>query len=140
MYGLPLSGILAQQLPEKRLNSEVYRQDTLVPGLWTHLWSPVTFTLGVDDCGVDYVGDQQINHLMTVLNRHYTISNNWTGSHYLGLDLDWDYEKREVHLSTLSCVQDALTRFYHFCPNKPQYQPYPHAKITYVDRFTLPRT
>ena len=47
MYGLPQSGLLSQQLLEKRLNSEGYNQDTLVTGLWTHTWRPITFTLCV---------------------------------------------------------------------------------------------
>ena len=111
MYGLPQSGLLAQQLLEKRINAEGYNQDTLVPGLWTHTWLPITFTLCVNDFGVKYVGTQYVNHLMTVLRNHYTISSEWTGSRYLGLDLYWDYEKHEVHLSMLLYVQDVLTCF-----------------------------
>ena len=102
MYRLPQSGLLAQFLLEKRLNTEGYSQDTLVPGLWTHTWRPVTFTLCVDGFGVKYVGKNHVEHLMTVLSNHYTISSDWTGSRYLCLDLDWDYEKREVHLYMLS--------------------------------------
>ena len=68
---------------------------------------------------------------MTVLSNHYTISSDWTGSRYLGIDLDWHYEKREVHLYILSYVQDALTRFHQSRPHNPQEQPYPHAKVTY---------
>ena len=68
---------------------------------------------------------------MTVLSSHYTVYSDWTGSRYLGIDLDWDYRKREVHLSMLSYVQDALTSFHHSRPHKPQHQPYPHAKVTY---------
>ena len=49
IYVLPQSGLLAQQLPEKRLNAEGYSQEILVPGLCTHAWRPVTFTLCVDD-------------------------------------------------------------------------------------------
>ena len=131
MYGLPQSGILSQQLLEKRLNKKDYSQDKLVTGICTHSWLPVTFTLCVDDFGVKYVGKQHVDHLMTVLSSHYTISSDWTGSRYLGIDLDWDYEKREVHLSILSYVQDALTRFHHSLPHKPQNQPYPHAKVAY---------
>ena len=71
---------------------------------------------------------------MTFLRNHYTISSDWTGSRYLRLDLDWDYEKREVHLSMLSYVKDALTRFHHSRPKKPQHQTHPHAKITYRDK------
>ena len=56
MYGLPQSGLLAQHLLEKRLNAEGYNQDTLVPGLWTHTWRPITSTLCVDYFEVNYVG------------------------------------------------------------------------------------
>ena len=60
---------------------------------------------------------------MTVLSIHYTISSDWTVSRYLGIDLDWDYENCEVYLSMLSYMQDALTRFHHSRPHKPQDQP-----------------
>ena len=102
-----------------------------MPGLWTHSWSPVTFTICVNCFGVNYIGNQHVDHLMTVLSSHYTISRYWTCSRYLGIDLYWDYEKREVHLSMLSYVKDSLTRFPHSRPHKPQHQPYPHAKLTY---------
>ena len=60
---------------------------------------------------------------MTVLRSFYTNSSDWTGSRYLGIDLEWDYEEREVHLSMLSYVQDTLTHFNHSRPHKPQDQP-----------------
>ena len=78
MYELPQSGLLAQKLLEKRLNAEGYIQDIVVPSLWTHSWRPVTFTICVDDFGVKYVGKQYVDHLMTVLSSHYTISSDWT--------------------------------------------------------------
>ena len=90
MYGLPQAGLLAQQLLEERLNAKVYSQSTLVPGLWTHEWRPITFTLCVDDFGVKYTGKQHANHLMDILQEHYTIYHNWSGSRYLGMDIDWD--------------------------------------------------
>ena len=85
-------------------------------GLWTHSWRPVTFTLCVNDFGVNYVDEQHVDHLMTVLSSHYTISIDWTVSRYLVIDLDWDYEKRKVNLSILSYVQDSLTRFHQSHP------------------------
>ena len=107
IYGPPQAGLLAYEQLEKRLNAEGYSQDKLVPSLWTHSWRPVTFTIYAYDFGVKYVGEQHVHHIMTVISSHYTISSDWTGSHYLGVDLDWDYEKREVHLSSLSYMQDA---------------------------------
>ena len=56
---------------------------------------------------------------MSILNMHYAISHKWEGKHYLGLDLDWDYDKRCVHLSMMNYVINALKRFHHFQPHKP---------------------
>jgi hypothetical protein len=44
-YGLPQSGLLANELLEKRINKRGYCQSKLVPGLWSHKWRPVQFTL-----------------------------------------------------------------------------------------------
>ena len=55
MYGLPQSGLLANELLEKRLNKRGYFQSKLVPSIWKHTWRPVQFTLVVDDFGVKYM-------------------------------------------------------------------------------------
>ena len=39
---------------------------------------------------------------MSILDMYYTISHNWERKRYLGLDLDWDYNKCCVHLSMLN--------------------------------------
>ena len=65
-----------------------------------------------------------MEHLITVLREHYKISRDWNGKRYLGLDLDWEYDNRKVHLSMMAYVADALTRFRHNHPRKPQNQPY----------------
>ncbi len=36
MYGLPPSGILAQELLKEQLGAAGYHQSTCTPGLWTH--------------------------------------------------------------------------------------------------------
>ena len=74
MYGLPQAGLLAQQLLEGRLNDEGYYQSTIVPGLWKHESRPIQFTLVVDDFGVQYVGEEHGQHLVSVLRQHYDIS------------------------------------------------------------------
>ncbi len=38
MYGLPLAGIIAQQLLAKRLKEDGYSQSKTTPGLWMHEW------------------------------------------------------------------------------------------------------
>jgi hypothetical protein len=41
MYGLPQSGLITNELLEKRLNEHGYQQSKLVPGLWRHNTCPI---------------------------------------------------------------------------------------------------
>ena len=75
-----------------------YTQSKHTPSLWTHKWRPVSFTLVVDDFGVKYVGEEHALHLLSVLREHYEVEVDWEGTKYCGIDLAWDYDKREAHL------------------------------------------
>jgi hypothetical protein len=130
MYGLPQAGLLANELLEQRLNKHGYFQSKLVPGLWKHTKRPITFTLVVDDFGVKYVGKEHAEHLMTVLQEHYQIKADWTGTRYIGIHMAWDYEKGQVHLYMPGYVQRALKLFQHI-RKKKQNQPFPHTAIKY---------
>ena len=131
MYGLLQAGLIAKQLLEKRLNKNGYKHSEITPGFWTHDWRPICFSLCVDDFSIKYVGTQHVEHLMTVIREHYKISSNSKGKRYLGLNLDWDYNKRKVYLSMLGYVAESLTILRHNHPCKPQDQPYPHIKPKY---------
>ena len=125
MYGLPQAGLLANELLEKRLNENGYRQSKLVPGLWKHDWRPIQFTLVVDDFGVKYVGKEHALHLKATLEQDYKVTNDWTGNRYIGITLDWDYERRQVHLSMPGYVQKALKQFQQESTKKKQHAPSP---------------
>ena len=58
--------------------------------------------LYVENFGVKYIGKEHQQHLMAVLEKHYTISHDWEGKRYLRIELDWDYDRRKVQLS-MSC-------------------------------------
>ena len=130
IYGLPHAGILAQKLLEKRLNNADYYQSDLTPGFWKHKWRPISFTLIVDDFGVKYVGEQHANHLIEVLKGFYDVSEDWKGEKYAGITMDWDYEKRQVHLSMPGYVKEALVRFKHKLRRKTD-QPHRHEPPKY---------
>jgi len=66
-----------------------------------------------------------------VLKKTYNISKDWKGLKYCGLSLDWDYKKREVHLSMPGHVEKALACFKHERPKKPQDHPHQHTIPTY---------
>jgi hypothetical protein len=131
MYGLPQAGLIAQEQLIKRLKKAGYHQSETSPGFWKHEWRPISFTLVVDDFGVKYVGKENADHLISVLQGNYEIDIDWEGTRYIGLTLDWDYDQRKVHLSMPGYITKALTRFTHKTPSKPQHQPHPHAEKTY---------
>lgn len=116
---------------EKRLNTHGYFQSKLVPGLWSHEWRPIQFTLVVDDFGVKYVGKEHAEHLQAVIAKYYKMSTNWTGTRYIGITLDWDYANKKVHLSMPGYVAKALKQFQHHKPSTPQHAPFPCAPIKY---------
>ncbi len=53
LYGLPQAGILAQELLQKRLNKHGYCQSPITPGLWRHNFCLISFTLCVDNFGIN---------------------------------------------------------------------------------------
>jgi hypothetical protein len=130
MYGLPQSGLIANELLEKRLNEHGYQQSKQVPGLWQHNTCPFQFTLVVDDFGVKYVGKEHARHLKKVLEMRYKLTCDWTGMHYIRITLDWDYKKRQVHLSMHNYVKKALKQFQHNAGTL-QHSPYPSVPIQY---------
>jgi len=121
---------LANELLEKRLNKHGHRQSKLAPGLWKHDTRPMQFTLVVDNSGVKCVGEEHAQHLKNTLEEHYTLTCDWTGTRYIGITLDWDYKKRQVHLSMPNYMKKALKQFQHIA-GKLQYTPYPSVPIQY---------
>jgi len=130
MYGLPRSGLLANELLEKRLNKRGYHQSKLVPGLWSHKWRQVQFILIVDNFGVKFVGEEHTLQLKQTLKENYKVTLEWDGQRYIGIALDWDYKRRQVHLSMPGYIKKALKQFKHEI-RKLQHQPYPSAIIKY---------
>ena len=56
MYGIPQAGIIANNLLAQYLDNHEYYQVKYMPGLWQHVWWPISFTLLVNNFGIGYVG------------------------------------------------------------------------------------
>jgi hypothetical protein len=124
MYGLAQAGILANELLQRNLAKDGYRPTTHAHGLWTHDTRPISFSLVVDDFGVKYVGQEHSEHLMTCIKKSYSISSDWNGTAYCGLTLDWDYKNRAVDLSMPGYIKDALHKYQHPAPSRPEHAPH----------------
>jgi hypothetical protein len=131
MYGLPQAGLLANEQLEVRLNKQGYKQSKLFPGLWSHSTRQIQFTLVVDDFGVKYIHQEDAEHLKAVLEQDYPVTVDWSGRRYIGITLDWDYNRQRVHLLMPNYINKALKLFGHKI-RKQQHAPYPCALACYV--------
>ena len=131
IYGLPQAGILAKKLLEERLLTGGYIPAPHTPGLYRHSCHPIQFTLWVDDFSVKYVHKRDADTLISLLQQHYDLTTDWTGTKYLGLSLEWNYTQRTLDLSMPGYIQRALSRFHHDPPTRPQHSPHAWTPPTY---------
>jgi hypothetical protein len=131
MYGLPQAGIIAQKLLEERLGKHCYSQSQNIPGLWTHTTRPIFFSLIVNDFTVKYTRKEDAEHLLKVLKMDYTSTEDGTGTKYLGLTIEWDYENGQVHIWMPVYIKITLLQFNHETPKNIQNSPHPHTIPTY---------
>ena len=117
MYALPYAGLISQELLEKILEEHGYTQSQMKPGLWSHKWRTIQFTLIVDDFWVKYIRDEHAEHLISVVKKYYELTHDLNkekqGTIYCRVTMDWDYDKRELHLSMPLYVTKDLQRFKH---------------------------
>ncbi len=131
MYGLPQARSLSQDLLQHRLNKEGYLQSQIVPGFWKHKTKPIQFVLVVDDFGIKYLKQEDLDHLIRLQEKHYDVTVDLEGKEFVKIRLDWDYENRKVHLSMVPYLQKALRRFNNIVPTQRHDSPYPHIKPKY---------
>lgn len=124
MYGLPQAGRLANILLKRRLAKDDY-YETKTPGLWTHTFRPIWFTLIVDDFGVKFINTENADHLIKALRKHYIVEINWEGKKYCGITLNWDYDKRTVDASIPGYVETRLAAYEYPKSNKKVHTPFP---------------
>ncbi len=127
VWGLPQAGILANKRLRQKLAPFGYHESENTPGLWYYESRPITFTLVVDNFGVKYVCKEDVQHLITSVKTDYTITKDWMGNLYCGIQLDWDYKKRTVDISMPGYVKKKLQEYGHVmkfriqtCPYQPE--------------------
>ena len=69
MYGLKESGIIAYKRLVRNLQPQGYAPVAHTPGLWTHTTLPTTFTLAVDDFGINFFAADDATHLLDALRK-----------------------------------------------------------------------
>ena len=126
MYGLPQSGIIAQELLENRLVEYGYHQSKIINGFWKHKTRPICFTLVIDDFAVKYVNDEDAEHLINAIKKYYSMTVDKEATKYVCLTIEWDYKNCKAHIHMPGYLQKALGRFKHKTPDKIQNSLHPH--------------
>ena len=109
LYGLKQSGALAAKKLAADLAPFGYQKVPFTTGLWKHVSRPITFTLVVDDFGVKYVNKEDAEHLESALKSNYPITTDWSGNKYIGVNLDWNYKRKNADINARLCKKGSET-------------------------------
>ena len=131
MYGLKQAARLAYDLLKKRLAPYGYYPDLVCPNVWKHKTRRTTFILCVDDFGIKYFDKADAEHLMNALRANYEITVDWTGEHYCGLLIKWNYAQQYVDISMPKYVSKFLAKQKHPKPTIPQHAPHKWSEPVY---------
>jgi hypothetical protein len=85
----------------------------------------------VDDFGIEYCERRHADHLLAALQQDYTVTTDWAGTKFAGIDLTWNYKIRMCRLSMNGYIAVLLLKYNHTPPRKPQHSPHKHRDITY---------
>ena len=113
------------------MEAEGYYEALTTPGLWKHKWRPIQFCLLVDDFGVEYVGLEHFNHLLTLLKKYHGVQINMAGNKFAGMSIEWDYNARKCQISIPGYIDRLLLKFKHPEPRRRQLSPYKCLPIVY---------
>ncbi len=87
-----------------------------MPGFLKHKTKPIQFVLVVDNFGIKYLKQEDLDHLIRLLEKHYNVTVDLEGKEFVKIQLDWDYKNRKVHLSMAPYLQKALQQFDNIVP------------------------
>jgi hypothetical protein len=109
-YGLPQAGALSQQRLFRHLAEHGYHQLSHSPSLFRNHDGSIRFSLVVDDFAVIWKDKTKIKHFIQTLRKLYTVKVDWSGSKYLGMNIDIDRENRHVTLSMPGYIDKLLRK------------------------------
>ena len=94
----------------KLLNIADYYPIIETLGLWKHTTRKTVFCLCVNDFGVKYYSQDNLNHLKQSIEQEYIYKLDITGKNFLGFTLNWNYKKGYIDLSIPNYVKKVLKK------------------------------
>ena len=112
------------------LAKEGYISSQFTPSLFKHTTRDIAFSLVVDDFGVKYTKNEDAKQLIKTIMSRYDCKASCNHNFYLGITLEWDYEKRIYKLSIPEYVKQVLCKFQYITQQKC-YSPSPYTPPIY---------
>lgn len=137
VYGLKQTGKLATDLLLSRLGEHGHYQCAITPGLCPHCRRLIIFVLSMDNFGIQYVEKCHDEHLLSVLQMHYTIATDWSGAKFACIDLTLDYTKCTCGLSMQGYIQAHFIKYNPSHLHNPQHSPHAYIPITFGKTYQL---
>lgn len=113
--------------------------DALITCRFKHETRATTFALCVDDFGIKYNNEDDLQHLIDTLQQHYEISIDKTGQNYCELTFTWHYKQEYVDVVMPNYVMKALAKFGHPKPNRAQYSLHRWNRPSYGQKYSMLR-
>ena len=134
MYGLPQAGRLSQIRLIKHLARHGYHQCPNIPCLFRYLTRDILFSLVVDDFGVRYGSQSDIDHLKKTLqlNDYKITIRPSDGDQCLGMNIAFNTARTAVIISMPDYAHKMLTRF------RPQFLDKAHRPAQTLGRYIVP--
>jgi hypothetical protein len=122
-YGLKQGGKIAHDDLVQHLQKHGYVRAGHTDGLFKHITRDITFTLVVDDFGIKYINQEDVDHLISIMRKKYTFKVDFEAKQYIGIHLDWNYKTRELICSMRNYVKQALMELKHASSARQQHAP-----------------
>ena len=108
LYGLKQEALNAYNYLSKLLTNGGYEPIPNTLGMWKHSTRPTIFNLCVDDFGIKYYNQEDLQHLKSTVEQRYIAKMDYEGQHFLGLTLDWNYQQGYVDISMPGYIEKFL--------------------------------
>ena len=91
--------------------------------LFLHETRDILFTLVVDDFGIKYTRNENVNHLIESVRKKCPFQIDWDTKQYIRMHLKWDYDNQTIRVNMKGYVEQALKEFEHYIPKRNHYGP-----------------
>jgi hypothetical protein len=130
-YRLKQSGRIAHDDLVAHLKKFGYVKAKRTERLFVHNTRKISFTLVVDDFGIKFEKQADLEHLTAAIREKYPLEVDYDAKQYVGITLNWNYDTGELLCQVLKEFEHATPTSHYTAPSKIERPDY-GVKVQYV--------